>query len=311
MALSKKSVTCNLNLRLIVLLLLSPVCSSGAEAQQARSKAAGPPECLVKALTQFIGDAAFAAELKRNVSASPHEAIVAGERNGRSVVLVARRMPVQLDSRQRRELVHQKAVAELFKMRAGKSAPVEEALKAFQFPELLGNFGRQRLLDTVKGRLAAGAPPPDYLDCDDCVAVVLRVPNTDVSLEFVRLVSDQETRVSYVSSLMRAARSGIQTGDPQTAGKYLAEAGRLGYRSKGFFICLYKCQARAGNQVEAEKTARVIREQFAAGLGFDDCLELGEVADTMRFTSQAAIWNRLADSIIRGALAVPDLSLEK
>lgn len=54
----------------------------------------------------------------------------------------------------------------------------------------------------------------------------------------MRLISDQETRVAYVSTLMRAAKGKIQTGEPQVAGRYLAEAGKLGYRSKEFFCQL-------------------------------------------------------------------------
>ena len=61
-------------------------------------------------------------------------------------------------------------------------------------------------------------------------------------MKFVRLISDQETRVAYVSALMRAAKGKIQTGEPQVAGRYLAEAGKLGYRSKEFFISLYRCR---------------------------------------------------------------------
>ncbi len=189
------------------LLILAQLCLHEAQAQQARPGAVAPQDCLAKALAQFAGDAAFAAELKRHASVTPQEAIASGDKAGTSMVVVVRRMPDQLDDRQRRELVHQRAVAELFKLRALKSAPVAEALKAFQFPELLGDFGQKRLLETVKGQLAPGAPAPDYVECGDCFGVVLRIPNAAIQLEFVRLISDQETRVAYVSALMRAARA--------------------------------------------------------------------------------------------------------
>lgn len=278
-----------------------------AQAQQARPGAVAPQDCLAKALAQFVGDAAFAAELKRHVIAAPHEAVVTGEKDGSSLVILVRRMPDLLDARQRQELVQPRAEAELFKLRALKSVPVKEALAAFQFPELLGDFGKKRLLETVKGQLATGTPAPDYVECGDCFGIVLRVPNASVRLEFVRLISDQETRVAYVSTLMRAAKGKIQTGEPQVAGRYLAEAGKLGYRSKEFFVTLYKCQARSGNQAESEKAAKVLVEQYSAGLSFDDCLELGLAADAAHLSSQSATWNRLADSKIREALAVSEL----
>ncbi len=302
-----KSVTCKANHWLVGFCCLSLVLLSNATAQQARPGATAPQDCLAKALAQFVGDAAFAAELKRHVVLNPQEALASGEKGGSSLVVLVRRMPDQLDARQRRELVRQRAVDELFKLRALKSAPVKEALTAFQFPELLGDFGLKRLLETVKGQIAPGTPSPDFVECGDCFGIVLRVPNAAVQLEFVRLISDQETRVAYVSTLMRAAKGKIQTGEPQVAGRYLAEAGKLGYRSKEFFVSLYKCQARSGNQAESEKAAKVLVEQYAAGLSFDDCLELGQAADAAQFPSQSATWNRLADSKIREALAIPEV----
>ena len=307
----KKRVICKPIRCFVGLLLLSQLSLNDARAQQARADAVSPQDCLLKSVAQFVEDAAFAADLRRHVGLTPHEAVVSGEKDGRSVVVVVRRMPEQLDVGQRQELVHRRAVAELFKLRALKSVPVKEALKAFQFPELLGDFGRKRLLETVKGQIAPGTPAPYYLECGDCFAVVLRVPNAAVRLEFVQLISDQETRVSYVSALMRAAKDKIQTGEPQVAGRYLAEAGKLGYRCKEFFISLYKCQAQFGNQAEAEKTARVLVEQYAAGLSFDDCLELGQASDAVQFTSQSATWNRLADSKIREALVIPEFPSKK
>ena len=136
--------------------------------------------------------------------------------------------------------------------------------------------------------------------------MVLRIPNTAVRLDFVRLASDQATLVAYVTALMRAAKRQIQAGDAPLAGRYLAEAGKLGYRSKDFFICLYQCQVRLGNRMESEKTRLLLMDQHTAGLSFDDCLNLAQAAERAKFNEQAALWNRLAEAKIRDGLPAQD-----
>lgn len=302
----KRNVTSNPHRWFIGLLCLSQVWLAAAPAQPARAGASSPQDCLKQALAQSISNPAFATELLRQASLTPHEAMTSGEKDGISVVALVRRLPDSLDARQRRELIQQRAAAELFKLRALKSAPFDAALKSFQFPELLTDFARKRLLETVTGQLAPESPAPAYLDCGDCLAVVLRIPNTAVQLEFVRLASDQATLVAYVTSLMRAAKRHVQAGEVQVAGRYLTEAGKLGYRSKDWFICLYQCQAQLGNRTEAEKTSQQLQEQHAAGLSFDDCLNLAQAADRAKFTSQAAIWNQFAEAKIREGLPTRD-----
>lgn len=275
------------------------LCASAAPAD-ARGKET-PRSCLLSALAG--SSPALLQELQKQLVATPVEAIATADLGESCVVAVARRFPEQVDVRFRQELLQQRVVSELFKWRALKSAPVEASLSTFRFPQLLGDFARRRLVETVKGRLAAEAPAPGFLDYGECMAVVLKVPRKAVQLEFVQLAADGETQAAYVSALLRAVRARLQADDFKLAGQYLAEVGRLGYRAREFFVSLYHCQTLEGNRTEAEKTAKFLFEQHAGGLSFDDCLALAQFATRAGFVAQAQSWNHLADERVKQTLS--------